>query len=821
MEKGVIMEFKREFPGTASPLESDRERENRRIAYEAALEGMVLLKNSGTLPLDPSAPLALFGAGAAVTLKGGTGSGDVRCRKTVSVYEGLAEDKVNITSKDWLNGYLESYNEAREIWKNAILSEYCEGGKSFFDVYSKRGFVFPDGPAILPSHMGEAKVAVYVISRTAGEGRDRTLTKGDWYLSDREREDIKTLCELSDKVVILINAGAQIDITELCDEPKIGAILLISQSGMEGGRAVRDVLLGKCSPSGKLTDTWACSYRDFPAAESFGKGTDEVYSEGIFVGYRYFDSFGVKPLFPFGYGLSYTKFFLSPLAVTPDGKKVNVFCSVSNMGHFPGKETSQVYAALPGDGQEIKRLVAYGKTDNLYPGQRQELALSFAMRELASFHDGRWVIAAGEYPIFIGSSSAELTPAAVLTVEKDAVLGTVSPICPPREPVKELAPPEYVRRAFSSRWAAELAVLPHIKIEPAPERVPETVFNQYEELAAALTDEELCKAVIGELARSQDKEKGVGPLPGIPVPGAAAETTYALLDKGVPPLALADGPAGLRLNSEYYVNPKDGSVTFEAFPSTIEDGFFAENSAPEGYEKRYMFPTAFPVGVMLAQTWNRELVRRIGEAVGREMREFGVSLWLAPGMNIHRDPLCGRNFEYYSEDPLISGLTTAAMTQGVQSVPGTGVTIKHFAANSREDCRQWSDSIMSERTLREIYLRGFEIAIKEAAPKAIMTSYNLINGVHTANSYDLCTVAAREEWGFGGLIMTDWLTTTTGPRPSTAWGCIKAGNDLIMPGVLSDMPDILAALGRGELKREELIACAARIIRAANELGNK
>ena len=297
-------------------------------------------------------------------------------------------------------------------------------------------------------------------------------------------------------------------------------------------------------------------------------------------------------------------------------------------------------------------------------------------------------------------------------------------------------------------------------------------------------------------------------------PGAAGDTTSILLeDRGIYNTILADGPAGLRLIPHFVVDA-DGKMVSSGNP--LEDAFNKnEIEVPEGGTEYFQYCTAIPVAALLAQSWNMDLIRKCGDIVGKEMEEFHISVWLAPGMNIHRNPLCGRNFEYYSEDPLVAGMCAAADTRGIQSHAGIGTSIKHFAANNQEDNRMGADSVVGERALREIYLRGFQYAIEETQPKALMTSYNLINGVHSANSYDLCTVSARKEWGYEGMIMTDWMTTTDGG--SLSYVCMKAGNDMIMPGCAADHENIRQALNDGKLTMDELKACVVRIIRLALE----
>ena len=318
-----------------------------------------------------------------------------------------------------------------------------------------------------------------------------------------------------------------------------------------------------------------------------------------------------------------------------------------------------------------------------------------------------------------------------------------------------------------------------------------------------LSEEELIDLAAGDPGKAQGGNLGAA---GISVPGSAGETHRCAIDKGLASIVLADGPAGLRLMKYYHVN--EGSIVTMPFEFSLEGGLFYDDSRELPGERYYQYCTAIPVGTLLAQTWNLDLVRELGEMIGHEMELFGITLWLAPGMNIHRNPLCGRNFEYYSEDPLLAGMMAASMTLGVQKVPGCGTTIKHYACNNQEDNRMGSDSILSERTLREIYLKGFEIAIKDAQPMSIMTSYNLINGVHAANCYDTCTKAARDEWGFAGAIMTDWTTTNVQIQGEcTAAGCMRAGNDMVMPGMEEDHENIRKELKEGTLDIRELKRC--------------
>ena len=825
----------RTYSGTTSPETSSRELANRIVAKKAAEEGIVLLKNEGRLlPLEKGKRLALFGSGAGRTIKGGTGSGDVNERSSVSVVEGLENAGFAVTTKSWIEDYERAYMDARNEWKQTILKE-AEGGDAeiFFQTYAKHAFRIPSGRLMTEEEVKEADTdtALYVISRIAGEGADRFAEKGDYYLTDAEEEQIAFVCSHFAHVVLLINTGAQIDLSILEKQPKIEAVLFMVQAGMEGGNAVARVLTGEVNPSGKLTDTWGVAYEDYPAAKTFshnnGNVRKEYYEEGIYVGYRYFDRFGKSPRYAFGYGLSYTEFALdlkkAEIKVSKEDQTIAVSVPVKNIGEILGKEVVQVYGSCPQEGipKEYKRLLGYAKTGLLKSGETEVVSVAFPVKALASFEEGKsaWVLEKGMYALRAGTCSDSLSLIGGLEVKEEAVIEKTTPICERKEALQEVEPPKAEAMEYEAAWKKELLakalpVYPLVGQCEAREDGPQTEMEKMaKDLAEKLTDEELIHLVVGEVNKSQNAN-ALGSA-GIMVPGAAGETSSILSQKyGIPGLPMADGPAGLRLSKTYEVNEKDGSIYARGLLDALEGGFFTDGKEHEGARKYYQYCTAFPVGTLLAQTWNRGLLEEVGQAVAEEMEEFGITWWLAPGMNIHRDPMCGRNFEYYSEDPVVSGLSAAAITKGVQSRHGVGTTIKHFACNNQEDNRKGSDSILSERTLREIYLKGFEIAVKEAKPMAIMTSYNLVNGVHSANSYDLCTTVARGEWGFRGIIMTDW-TTTDQAGGSIPHLCINAGNDLIMPGTKEDLQELREAQKEGSLSREALKACAARLIAEA------
>lgn len=601
-------------------------------------------------------------------------------------------------------------------------------------------------PAGGPIEKTDTDVAFYILSRVAGEGADRYDKEGDYYLTEIEKKQLSGICSLYKHVVVAVNTGGLADLSFMDEFSNIEALLQIVQPGMESGNAFADIVSGVATPSGKLTDSWAYKYEDYPNSESFshnnGNVDTEYYKEGLYVGYRYFDSFDVPVRYGFGYGLSYTDFETKVTGVSCADEKVVIETETANVGNtYNGKEVVQIYVTCPAGKleKEYRRLVAFGKTEILAPGEKESQKFEIALDRLTSYSEEKagWVLEAGDYVFWAGNSLADSVPCGVLKLDEEVILTKTDNICPLNEDLDEL------------------------------KQVPEKMQEKYKKLYA-------------------DAE-----------------------EKNLPGIVLADGPAGLRLLKHYVV--QDGKILPTDFKNSVEGGFFCENDPKQPGDVYNQYCTAIPVGTLLAQSWNEKLIEELGEMNGGEMEEFHVTLWLAPGMNIHRNPLCGRNFEYYSEDPFLSGKMAAAMTKGVQKVPGCGTTIKHYACNNQEDNRMGSNSILSERTLREIYLKGFEIAIKESQPMSIMTSYNLINGVHAANCNDTCTKAARCEWGFKGMIMTDWTTTEHG-SDCTASGCMRTGNDLVMPGAASDRENIKKELDEGTLSLDDLKACISRTV---------
>ena len=770
---------------------SEREIRHRALAGKAAAEGIVLLKNDGVLPLKLSDPIALFGSGADKTVKGGIGSGDVNNRENISIFRGVREAGAAVTSLEWLKDYDRRYDDAREKWKEKILED-AHHVDNPFDAYAANPFVLPEGRSITEKDLKGACAALYVISRISGEGKDRRLAEGDYYLSRREWEDIRYLDQYGIPLILILNAGGPVELTDILREAdNIRAVLNISQPGQEGGTAVADILFGKAVPEGKLTATWAERYEDYPCADSFS------YLNGNF-----------------GHGLSYTSFEMKFHEIKAKENALGAEVTVTNTGKsYAGREVVQVYVSLPRTGteKEYRRLAGFRKTDSLKPGESQNVVVEIRQKQLAVFSEERqaWIVEKGMYGIWIGGSSAEARLCAFVKVPEEVILEETHRICPREEMFAELCmngSEKDIRRTPAEK-EGQLSVYEFI-----PRREKQKNYKAPAERRYPV--EALIPLLYGNITSGASTLGSAG----IRVPGSAGESTEALEEKyGIRSLIMADGPAGIRLRQSYQVDRASDTVYGTGVLGSLENGFLEPMELHENADTYFQYCTAFPVGTALAQTWDAELLREFGCAVAEEMEEYHVDLWLAPGMNIQRNPLCGRNFEYFSEDPLLTGVLAAAVTQGVQSRPGCGVTIKHFACNNQEDNRMGVDACISERALREIYLRGFEIAVKESAPAAVMSSYNLLNGVHAANSRDLCTVLAREEWGFQGVIMSDWNTTVPADG-SIPWKCAAAGNDIIMPGNIRDDENIRQAYMRGELTEETIRECAGRIIALVDKI---
>ncbi len=813
-----------------------------------APECMVLLRSNGAFPLAEPGEIALFGSGARHTVKGGTGSGDVNSRHVTTVEEGLETAGFTIVTRPWLEAYERIRLRAHEEFIAGIRSEAARRGLPAIMV--GMGSVMPEPEYMIPLDIPagtDPHAAVYVLSRTSGEGSDRAPEAGDLRLTNTEIRDILALNERFERFLLVLNVGGVVDLSPLDD---VANILLLSQLGATVGDAFADVLLGRAYPSGKLATTWAAWDEDDQIGD-FGDPDDTRYREGVYVGYRFYDSTGKEPLLPFGFGMGYTTFDVQTRQASLDGARVSIDVDVTNTGGYPGKETIQVYASVPAGrlDQPLQALAGFTKTDEIAPGATARITVDVDLTDLASYDEASHatILEAGRYLLRAGTSSRQLSPVAVVELAQDATV---------RHLAGDLGEPGFTDWKPEAPASFDIpAGLPMLTVNPADLRRPDHAetdegsvpedLSEALALARGLSDNELMYTVLGDYRRGEESGSIVGAA-STTVVGAAGQTTTRI--PGLPSIIMADGPAGLRLAPTYGVDAEGPfSLGDSSLPATFLElmddagrealGIADEPQPREPAEIREQYTTAIPVGTALAQSWNPALAERLGDVVGAEMERFGIHLWLAPAFNLHRSVLCGRNFEYLSEDPLLAGRLAAAITRGVQSRPGRGVTIKHLACNNQETNRLNSNSRVSPRALRDLYLRAFEICVRQARPAAVMTSYNLINGVHTSESAELLEVILRREWGFDGLVMTDWvvdgMTHSDMKHPrATAAATIKAGNELFMPGGETDREDLLAALERGSaghgasgrtepedggvaLTRGELEKQAARVIRAA------
>lgn len=813
------------FKACSGQAPTPLEEENRALAREAAAQGMVLLKNDGALPLREGR-VALYGSGARMTVSGGTGSGQVRVRCTVSIEKGLEEAGFEIASRGWLDRFDRFYADTYESYRQE-MERRCEGLRDFKAIQrAVEPFEHPMGIPILPGDIADCERAIYVLARQAGEGHDREVRPGDYLLGEVERENLKTLSAAYKKLVVVVNAGAEIDLSFM-DELRVDALVYCAQPGEEGGSALADLLSGRENFSGKLSAAWARRYADRPTAGNYSRAGGEArrqeYREDIYVGYRYFDSFGVAPRFAFGFGLSYTRFELAFEGLEREEGRLTLTARVTNAGAVPGRETAQLYASVPfGEtGAEYKRLVAFAKTKLLAGGESEILALTVPLKALACYDGGRsaWVLRGGEYVLRLGNACDSTVPVCTLTLAEEAVIEQCRRLCAPVEPIDALRAP--------ARTAESLPGLPSYGLEPCVARCVTHSYGAPEAggsaLAAALGRDELVSLVVG----GGTGGGGENPVAAL---GASGSTTGALWEtRGIPNVILADGPAGLNLSAQVVELP-NGELRAARTPETLSAYrryLFGFNRAaltrrmadPAEGVMRYQYATEWPCARLLAQSFDTALLERVGRAVGAEMAAFGVSVWLAPGMNILRDPLCGRSFEYYSEDPLLSGKLAAAVTRGVQSRPGRAVSLKHFAANSCELERNQSDSVLSERALREIYLSGFELAVREGAPLTVMAAYNKINGVYCTNSRELLDGILRGEWGFTGLVMSDWdamkakaAGDCTVPLSADVQKAHAAGCDLVMPGRADQREALRLGLESGRVDISDLRRSAGRVL---------
>lgn len=753
------------------------------ILRRAAAEGAVLLKNNGVLPLENNETLALFGRVQSEWFYTGYGSGgDVNKPYAVNLIEGVRNCSA-----------LSLYEPLAKVYTDWSAKNQIDHG-----IWGHWPRFYPEMPVtkgLAADAAVHADCAVVTIGRSSGEDRENALEKGSFYLTDDERTLLETVTEAFEKTVVLLNVGSLMDLSWLEEfGNKIGAVLLVWQGGMESGNAVADLLCGAVCPSGRLTDTIARQYSDYPSADDFGAAEFNNYTEDIFVGYRWFETFKPKTvLYPFGYGLSYTEFSVQFSELKEENDGFVLTCSVTNTGKkHSGKTVVQVYVEPPCGvlGTPARVLCGFTKTKLLAPGETQTLTVSIPKARLASYdesgetgYQSAYVLQAGAYSFYLGENVRDAVRVAETRFEKTELL----------EQLEQAATPVNaftVCKAKEENGARVLSREPvYLSKVDLKQRILDTLPEAVEmtgDRGIKLRDVRDGKATMDDFVAQLDLTELEAISRGayimnspLGVPGNAGVyggVLPSLREKGVPPVTTTDGPSGIRL---------------------------------------YSCCSLLPIGTLLACTFDEALVEEVYKAVGAEMREKGTDVLLGPGINIHRNPLCGRNFEYYSEDPLVTGKIAAAAVRGLQS-NGVSACPKHFACNNQEFRRSTNDSRLSERALREIYLKGFEICVKEAAPQNIMTSYNKINGVHGHYQYELCTTILRGEWHYDGCVMTDWWMRSQ-KSPEFPKLCdnayrVRAQVDVLMPGgkrVGKQKPDktLLKTYGKkdgitlGELQR--------------------
>ena len=805
---------------------NDYERENLGRLRGSLPGCTVLLKKNGAFPLEGPCRIEAVGSGVRYTVKGGTGSGEVNSRYYVNIEDGLKSAGFSLTNPFWSEMYGIFRKKAREDFIAGIKRRAKEEKLSI--LAASMGAVMKEPEYIIPLKF-DADAAIYVVSRISGEGNDRLPEKGDFMLTDSEVRDILALNEKYEKFMLVINAGGPVDLSPVMN---VGNILVLSQLGVETGSALADILLGKGCPSGKLATTWA-RYPDYCSEGSFAEIDDTRYREGIYVGYRYFDMAGVKPLFPFGYGLGYTDFDLKTESVSCEFGEFCAEVRVKNTGSFSGRETVQVYVSCPQGrlDKEVKRLAGFAKTGELASGMEETVTVKFRAEDLASYDSSRscFVLEKGRYVVLVGADSENVRAEAVFELDEDFVIRQLSSITG-RTDFEDLT-----NRGIFKGFDTEGLPVNKLDLDEVQTEIVLYGTNTPEPDSRidGLTDRDLAYLNTGAFDPKGSISGVIGDA-GTTVPGAAGETCKLYEDRGISRITMADGPAGVRIARQYYVDRKGkhaiGSAIpegmIELMPGIAKRLVNRTGTAKKGAEIIEQYATAIPIATAVAQSFDTDFARMCGDIVGSEMEIFGVNLWLAPALNIHRKVLCGRNFEYYSEDPVVSGKMAAAITSGVQAHKDCGVTIKHYAANNQETNRYANNSMMSERALREIYLRGFEICIRESDPAAVMSSYNLLNGIHTCESRDLITAVLRDEMGFDGLVMTDWWvggdmllnkkSKYSTPEPDLV---AASGHSLFMPGCRRDMRKILSGLKLGTVTRRQLEENACWLLHVADRLG--
>lgn len=766
------------------------------LIRSAGAEGIVLLKNDGVLPLENNVRVAVFGRCQIDWFYVGYGSGG----NVNAPYKVNFDDAMQRAQKD---GFVSIDNTVRDFYLNWRKNPDNEPNDGWWGHWP---MCYPETPvpdSLIENSAKNNDVAVIIIGRAAGEDRENTLTKGSYYLTDEESSLLDRVTSLFSKTVAVIDAGNVIDMswTEKYGD-KLSAVVYAWQGGMESGNSVVDVLTGAVNPSGKLSDTIAKNYEDYPSSANFGGLDYNEYKEDIYVGYRYFETFAKdKVLYPFGFGLSYTDFSIRVDNFEKTENSVKVDVTVKNTRKREGRETVQLYASAPQGklGKAARVLVAFAKTTSLKPGESQAISLSCDDYAYSSYDDGGatgnrycYLLEKGDYVFFVGNSVRTQTKAGGYTLEEDKVIARLTPVCKVKNPFERIKP-----KLKEGRFTAISEPVPvadyNLKkriTDNLPSEIPQRPYsgeNFADVIKGKLSLDDFVSVLSNEELQALTRGYGCMNAPqGVSGnAGAYGGIIKSLEQKGVRPIITTDGPAGIRIGH---------------------------------------YNALLPCGTALACTWDTSLVKRLYAKVGEEMIHYNTDVLLGAGLNIHRNPLCGRNFEYYSEDPLISGKFAAAFTEGVQS-KGKAACPKHFACNNQEVKRNVNDSRVSERALREIYLKGFEICVKESAPINIMTSYNKINGVWCHYNYDTVAVVLRGEWGYDGTVITDWwMRKSVSPEFPKIYDNayrIRSQVDVLMPGTITystkgykKYKDLIKSIGKeGCITTGEMQLCAKNTLK--------
>ena len=795
------------------PLQ-DYEIKHIEVMRNNSAECTLFLKKDSSFPLKKPGKVVLVGAGARGTTKGGTGSGDVESRYFTTCEEGLEKAGFEIVSKEWLDEF-PKFKQARHkdfieyIYRIAEKYDSNAGHISFGAVEPEREYDLS-----LESYEGE-DAAFYVVGRNSGEGEDRRLVKGDIYLTNSEVRDILYLNEKYEKFMLVLNVAGVVDLSPVKD---VKNILLLSQLGVVTGDIFADIVLGKANPSGKLATTWA-AVKDYRYIEEFGGVDNTRYLEGVYVGYRFFDSANVKPLFPFGFGLSYTEFDLKYSGISNNKDKITVKVKVLNTGSVPGKEVVQLYLSPSQNNKDkpYQSLVAFQKTRSLMPDETEEVELSFKLSDWARFDEesAQYILDNGYYYIRMGNSSKNTKVIAYIELPEDVITEVLKNVGG-KPDFKDFKP-----TVKYEELDEDLEVITLEKSAFSKKRVDYNNYRiSFNQKLLGFTDAELARMCVCDFTNTGEEPHETH------LNGEAGETVLNL-EKVPNYLVLADGPAGLRIVKKYGIDEKgvyrlsENQLMSRLVDYWSEEQWKTVDTLENNLDRKgtvyYQYATAIPTATALGQCFNEKLLETIGDVVGNEMDIFKVNLWLAPGLNIHRNIQNGRNFEYYSEDPLISGKMAASITRGIQKHKNRATTIKHYACNGQEMNRFGSNSILSERALREIYIKGFKIAIEEGKPHTLMTSYNLINGVHSSARRDLIIDVLRIEWGYNGLVMSDWYTSNevkiglSNHPMQHAVPNILGGNNLQMGGGKNDYDIIMKSVQDGEMTTLNLLECASKV----------